>query len=138
MDYHSSATLGELKCYQACALSGIFTTANSVRKMFDSEGMEIAQARAILGDDVFYLLGWSLMFHFIPSPVTRFFLSTRVPGILKCARQLGIVNLQWFIAPMWPSSMAKQLKLWEGCFAAQARLMIDKCSKGCALSSGII
>lgn len=138
MDYHSSATLGELKCYQACALSGIFTTANSVRKMFDSEGMEIAQARAILGDDVFLPVGVEFDVSFHSITCYTFFLSTRVPGILKCARQLGIVNLQWFIAPMWPSSMAKQLKLWEGCFAAQARLMIDKCSKGCALSSGII
>lgn len=65
MDYHSRATLGELKCYQACALNGIFTTASSVRKMFDSEGMEIAQARAILGDNVFLPVGveFDVSFH---------------------------------------------------------------------------
>lgn len=79
MDCHSSARLGELKCYQACALNWIFTTANSVRQMFDSEGMEIAQARAILGDDVFLPVGveFDLSFHSITCDT--FFLPTRVP-----------------------------------------------------------
>ena len=79
MDYHSSATLRELKCYQA---NGIFTTANSVkpvRKMFDSEGMEIAQARAILGDDVFLPVGVEFDVSFHSITCYTFFLSTRVP-----------------------------------------------------------
>ena len=83
--------------------------------MFDSEGMEIPQASAILGDYVFPPVGWSLIFHFMSSAVTRlFFCQQGFLGILKCARQLGIANLQWFIALMWPSSMAKQLKLGMG------------------------
>ena len=92
MDYHSSATLGELTCYQACALNGIFTTANSVRKMFDSEGMEIAQARAILGDDVFLPVGveFDVSFHSI---TCYCFCLQRFDGTWRTAHRMPAVFL---------------------------------------------